>query len=167
MVKENGQNRSFSILNTPALNWLAYEVIVGFIALLYLAQRQSHAYGLAVLREFPVQELPALAGALALAQVPEYLRNSRWVVVLLLTALGCTSLDMGVILRVAHDQGGHLGAWQIWLGYVSAIFAFIVAAICVDVRGSQEEQAEIGKEVEKTMAKWRDRLGRSAGGGGP
>lgn len=151
----NGQKSSFSIFNAPAADWFAYEVIVGLLALLYLAQRQSHASGLAVLRDFPVQELPALAGALALAQAPEYLRNRRWIPGLLLTALGCTSLDMGVILRVAHDQGGHLGVWQIWLGYVSAIFAFILTAVYVDVRGSREEQKEIEREVEKRMAKLR------------
>jgi hypothetical protein len=153
---QNGQKSSFSIFNTPAADWFAYEVIVGFIALVYLAQRQSHASGLAVLRDFPVQELPALAGALALAQVPEYLRNRRWVLGLLLTALGCTSLDMGVILRVAHDQGGHLGAWQIWLGYVSAILALILTAICVDARGSQEEQKEIEQKAQERMANLRE-----------
>jgi hypothetical protein len=158
MVGISGQSRqdsTFSIFNRPALDWFAYEVIVGFVALIYLAQRQSHASGLAVLRDFPIQELPALVGALALAQVPEYLRSRRWILGVLLTALGCASLDMGVILRVAHDQGGHLGIWQIWFGYVSAICAFILTAICVDVRGSQEEQAEIDREVEKRMAKLR------------
>ena len=62
---------------------------------------------------------------------------------------------MGVILRVAHDQGGHLGAWQIWLGYVSAILAFILTAIFVDVRGNQEEQNESKRKAQERKAELR------------
>jgi hypothetical protein len=124
-------------------------VFVGLLAFLFLAGRQSHLTGISLLRHFPVQELPALAGALALAQAPEYLRHKRWVLAVLLTASGCTSLDMGVILRVANDQHGRLGAWELWLGYGSAIAAIALAAICVDARGSQQEQEEIEQEADE------------------
>lgn len=161
MAETNGRSakpKQFTIFNQPAFDWLAYEVLVGLIALLYLGSRLSYAgYGqwMLVLRHFPIQELPALAGALALSQAPRYLKDGTWILGVLLTASGATSLDMGVILRVANDQHGHLGAWQLYLGYGAAIVATALAAICVDASGSLEEQREFQEMAVERLKKYK------------
>lgn len=156
--------KRIAIFNERAVQWFCYEFLVGLVALMYLAGREVYATHPAEwvfdpmvwLRHFPIQELPTLAGALALAQVPHNFTNKKWrkwAPALLLTAFGSISLDMGVILRVAADQDGHLGSWQIWLGYGSAFVAFILAAISADISGIQEEKADMQPTVAETEAK--------------
>lgn len=154
----SGPKAEFSVLNRPALDWIAYEVVAGILVLVSLASREDHG-GVAALRHFPVEDLPALAGALTLSRTPEYLRGRKWWLGALLTALGCTSIVMGVILQAASDQHGHVGAWQVWLGYGAAVAAIVVTAICVDIKGSQEEQSEIEEQTAREMEDIRNALG--------